>query len=170
MGYPHAEAQLLSLQGELLEARGERASARERWAEALALFHRLGAEKAAKQAEAALAALSGDGPVIPSRGPAAPAHSVLDSASATQWSEHAQLTDAQWARIAALLPPPRRGRGRPRADDRQTLEAILYVLRTGCKWDELPPELGNDATAHRRWQEWRRAGLWEQIAVLVQSP
>ena len=74
-----------------------------------------------------------------------------------------QLTDAQWAQIEALLPPRPHRRGRPRADDRRTLEAILYVQRTGCAWSDLPAELGDEATAHRRWQEWQAAGLWERL-------
>jgi len=59
--------------------------------------------------------------------------------------------------------------GRPRADDRRTLNAILYVRRTGCAWANLPAELGDEATAHRRWQEWQAAGLWERIAAIVQA-
>ncbi len=50
------------------------------------------------------------------------------------------LTDAQWARIAPHLPKPKanpRG-GRPRADDRACLEGILWVLRTGARWRDLP--------------------------------
>lgn len=49
------------------------------------------------------------------------------------------------------------GRGRPRADDRRTLEAILYVLHTGCARAALPATLGDEATAHRRWWEWHAA-------------
>jgi transposase len=79
-----------------------------------------------------------------------------------------RLTDAQWAQIAALLPPRPGRRGRPRADDRRTLEAILYVQRTGCAWADLPAELGDEATAHRRWQEWQAVGLWERIAAIAQ--
>ncbi len=72
------------------------------------------------------------------------------------------LTDAQWATIRPLLPPPART-GRPRADDRRTLEAILYVLRTGCAWADLPPALGDDTTAHRRLKRWQDEGVWERI-------
>jgi transposase len=78
-----------------------------------------------------------------------------------------ELTDAQRAQIAALLPPRRQGRGRPRSDDRRTLEAILYVLRTGCAWSELPAAFGDEATAHRRWREWQASGLWARIAAIV---
>lgn len=72
------------------------------------------------------------------------------------------LSDAQWAKIGPLL-PPRPRTGRPRADDRRTLEAILYVLRTGCAWADLPPELGDDATAHRRLRRWQEDGVWERV-------
>jgi transposase len=78
-----------------------------------------------------------------------------------------RLTGAKWAHIAALLPPRRPGRGRPRADNRRTLEAILYVQRTGCAWAELPAELGDEATARRRPRKWRTAGLREPIAAIV---
>jgi transposase len=78
-----------------------------------------------------------------------------------------RLTDAQWGQIAALLPQRSRGRGRPRADDRRIVEAILYVQRHRCAWSALPAELGDGATAHRRWQEWQAAGLWERIVALA---
>jgi transposase len=41
------------------------------------------------------------------------------------------------------------------------------VRRTGCAWADLPAELGDEATAHRRWQEWQAAGLWERIAAIL---
>jgi transposase len=53
------------------------------------------------------------------------------------------LTDAQWAKIEPLLPapPPRKmNQGRPRANARKVLDAILWVLRTGASWDDLPKE------------------------------
>ena len=59
--------------------------------------------------------------------------------------------------------------GRPRADDRRTLDAILFVLRTGCRWKDLPRELGSPTTAWRRLKEWEEAGVWESLwrAVLA---
>jgi transposase len=62
------------------------------------------------------------------------------------------LTDEQWAKIEALLPKeemPRR-RGRPRADDRIVIEGILWVLRTGARWKDLPDRYPNPATCWRR--------------------
>jgi transposase len=72
------------------------------------------------------------------------------------------LTDAQWAVLQPLL-PPRNRTGRPRADDHRTLSAILYVLRTGCAWRDLPEKYGDDATVHRRLQRWQREGVWQHI-------
>src|SRR5829696_10560450 len=57
-----------------------------------------------------------------------------------------EITDEHWRRLEPLLPPPRRGRGRPRADDRKTLNGILYVLRTGCRWGDVPRKYGSPTT------------------------
>jgi transposase len=59
--------------------------------------------------------------------------------------------------------------GRRRADDRRTLEAILYQQRTGCAWAALPAAYGDEATAHRRLRQWQAAGLWERIVAIVQA-
>ena len=50
------------------------------------------------------------------------------------------LSDRQWEKIQALLPPPR-GFGRPRAEDRAVLEGILWVLRSGARWRDLPQKV-----------------------------
>jgi transposase len=79
-----------------------------------------------------------------------------------------RLSDAQWQVIEPLLPLPN-VMGRPRANDRQTLDAILFVLRSGCRWEDLPRELGSATTAWRRLKAWEEAGVWENIwrAVLA---
>ena len=76
------------------------------------------------------------------------------------------LTDAQWLIVAVFLPiPPKRldGKGRPRLDNRQLLNGILWILRTGAAWQDLPRRYGSPATCHRRFQEWCRCGVFEQI-------
>ena len=73
-----------------------------------------------------------------------------------------ELSDEQWEHLEPLLPPPRH-RGRPRADDRKTLNGILYVLRTGCRWQDVPREFGSPATCWRRLKEWEEGGTWERI-------
>src|SRR5215469_1106910 len=72
------------------------------------------------------------------------------------------LTDKQWAFIHPLLPRPART-GRPRADDRRTIEGILYVLVTGCRWQDLSREYGAPTTVWRRLRRWSQEGIWECI-------
>src|SRR5690606_28466239 len=54
-----------------------------------------------------------------------------------------ELTDEQWAVIEPLLPKPKPGPGRPPADPRKTLNGILYVLKTGCTWADMPRQYGS---------------------------
>ncbi len=72
------------------------------------------------------------------------------------------LTDRQWAFICPLLPSPAHT-GRPRADDRRTFEGILYVLITGCRWQDLPREYGAPTTVWRRLKRWGEEGVWERL-------
>src|SRR5260370_27474308 len=72
------------------------------------------------------------------------------------------LTDAHWAFIQPRLPPPART-GRPRANDRRTIEGILYILITGCRWQDLPDEYGAPTTVWRRLKRWGEIGVWERI-------
>jgi transposase len=78
------------------------------------------------------------------------------------------LTDEVWARLESLIPlRPRRFKhpGRRRADDRAALEGILWVLRNGVGWNRVPTRLFgvSGATCWRRLDEWRAAGLWQQL-------
>lgn len=76
------------------------------------------------------------------------------------------LTDAEWAHLAPLLPPPRPPgtRGRPRAVPvRETVNAILYVLRTGCQWRALPTDLPNWQTVYWYHRKWLDEGVWEAV-------
>jgi transposase len=76
------------------------------------------------------------------------------------------LTDAQWAILAPLLPKPRLRRdrrGRPWRDPRDVLNGILWVLRTGAPWKDLPDRYPSYQTCHRRFQDWQRTGVFESI-------
>jgi transposase len=81
------------------------------------------------------------------------------------------VSDALWSRIAPLLPPapPKTKGGRPRVDDRATLNGVLYVLRTGIQWKRLPNELGfgSGVTCWRRVRDWQRAKVWERLHRLL---
>lgn len=72
------------------------------------------------------------------------------------------LSAAQWERMRALLPPGKK-EGRPRADDRATLAGILYVLRNGLRWQDLPPEYGSPVTCWRRLRQWEQDGTWQRV-------
>ena len=72
------------------------------------------------------------------------------------------LSDDQWVVIAPLLPKAC-SRGRPRADDRRTINGILFVLRTGCRWQDLPKEYGHHSTCWRRLRRWEGEGVWDRV-------
>ena len=74
------------------------------------------------------------------------------------------LNDRQWQKIKPLLPKARRGgRGRPRADERQVLEGILWVLRSGARWRDLPREYPSASTCWRRLGQWEERDVWLRI-------
>jgi transposase len=77
------------------------------------------------------------------------------------------VPDVLWKRVAPLLPRPRRRtrRGRPRCDDRAALRGILFVLKTGIAWEDLPAEVFgvSGITCWRRLDEWTRAGVFERL-------
>jgi transposase len=73
------------------------------------------------------------------------------------------LTDAQRAVIRPLIPKQPPGPGRKRADDRRTVNGILFVLKTGCTWGDVPRVYGSPTTRWRRFQAWAANGTWEGI-------
>src|SRR5512142_3240581 len=79
------------------------------------------------------------------------------------------VDDELWETIEPLLPPPKLRRfrfpGRKPTGNRQALTGILFVLKTGIPWEELPQELGcgSGMTCWRRLRDWQAAGVWQQI-------
>ena len=75
------------------------------------------------------------------------------------------VSDEFWEKVEPLVPPaPSHAKGgRTRMDDRKAFAAIVYVLRTGIQWNALPRELGASSTVHDRFQEWERAGFFEEL-------
>jgi len=72
------------------------------------------------------------------------------------------LSDEQWARIEPLL-PKLHSRGRPWADNRRVLEGILWVLKTGARWRDLPKEYPSPSTCWRRLRQWEEQDVWLNI-------
>jgi putative transposase len=75
------------------------------------------------------------------------------------------LTDEQWPLIRPLLPKARKSRaGRPvKVERRALLDAIFYLLRTGCQWRQLPKDFPPWGTVACQYYRWRRQGVWERI-------
>ncbi len=78
-----------------------------------------------------------------------------------------ELTDAQWKLIEPLIPENERliggRRGRPWRSAREVLNGILWILRTGAPWKDLPSRYPPYQSCHRRFQRWVRAGVMERI-------
>ena len=79
-----------------------------------------------------------------------------------------KVSDELWEKIEPLLPKHpnthRFGGGRPRVPDRQAMDGIVFVLRTGCQWNALnATEICSSSTAHARFQEWTVAGVFREL-------
>jgi transposase len=76
--------------------------------------------------------------------------------------QKAFLSEEQWTKIEPLL-PKLRSRGRPWADNRRVLEGILWVLKTGARWRDLPKEYPSPSTCWRRLRQWEEQDVWLNI-------
>ena len=82
-----------------------------------------------------------------------------------------ELSEAQWQRISYLLAGKAGDPGRSGADNRLFVNGVLWVLRSGAHWQDLPPRYGKWKTVHKRFTRWARAGVWEKVfASLVGDP
>lgn len=76
------------------------------------------------------------------------------------------ITDQQWGIISKILPSPKSApgkRGRPVQDQRQILNGILWICRTGAQWNEMPDKYPPYQTCHRYFQNWIKAGVWDKL-------
>jgi putative transposase len=83
-----------------------------------------------------------------------------------------EIPDDVWPMIQAILDAhyPAKPKGHRRVDLRRVLNGIIFRLRTGCQWNQLPQQFGDDSTVHRHFQHWCQCGLLVRIwAVLVES-
>ena len=78
------------------------------------------------------------------------------------------LTDEQWQGLVPLLPAQKGLTGRPSKDHRTIINGILWVLRTGAPWRDLPEQYGPWRIVASRFYRWRKQGLWERILAEVQ--
>jgi len=79
------------------------------------------------------------------------------------------LNETEWRVLKGLLPiePRNRGRGRPPDGNRGVVNGILWRLRTGAPWRDVPEKYGNWNSIYRRFRRWSIAGVWEAVAVTL---
>jgi transposase len=73
-----------------------------------------------------------------------------------------EITDEAWSLVADLF-IERRTRGRPRIDDRRMLDGVLWILRSGAAWRDMPEEFGPWSTVYQRFRDWRNRGTFDQM-------
>lgn len=144
---PEARAPVLHAWGHLHLARGDQKRASENFGAAIDIFNRLGNRLDAEMARTDLA--------------------TLDSSFQKSTETVNGLTDAEWDRVAQLLPRPRTSRGRPRADDRAVVNGVLWVLRNQAAWADVPEGFGAPATCWRRWKAWQVLGVWDRVMEVL---
>jgi transposase len=83
------------------------------------------------------------------------------------------LTDVQWGKLEPLLNKPvgeRHAGGRPRKHERRRIvDALLYVVRTGCQWRQLPADFPPWKSVHEQFRAWRDSGVWERVTKTLRQ-
>jgi len=81
------------------------------------------------------------------------------------------LTESEWRVLKGLLPVEReagkRGRGRPPEDNRNIINGILWRLRCGTAWRDVPEKYGKWNSIYRRFRRWSASGVWESVAIAL---
>ena len=82
-----------------------------------------------------------------------------------------ELSDAQWREICELIPGKAGDPGRTGRNNRLFVNGVLWVLRSGAHWHDLPSRYGKWKSVHKRFTRWAKAGVWERIfAELTADP
>ena len=71
------------------------------------------------------------------------------------------LSDGAWSAMEPHL--PKGLPGKPRVDDRRVISGILHVLKTGCRWRDVPADYGPPTTIYNRFTRWSRRGIWQRM-------
>ncbi len=79
------------------------------------------------------------------------------------------LSNEKWEHIVKLLPPEKPKTGRPAKDHRPIVNGILWILRTGAPWRDLPERYGSWSTVASRFYRWRRQGVWDQVLAELEA-
>lgn len=79
-----------------------------------------------------------------------------------------EITDDEWSRVKDLLPPDDTpGRGRPSRPNREILNGILWIIKSGAPWRDLPERFGPWQTVYDRFNKWSKSGVFEKIFELL---
>ena len=81
-----------------------------------------------------------------------------------------ELTDDEWTRIEDLLPGRDGYPGGQAEDNRQFVNAVIWIARSGAPWRDLPERFGNWNSVFQRFNRWSKSGVWEQVMRALQSP
>ncbi|MCK5632224.1 transposase [bacterium] len=76
-----------------------------------------------------------------------------------------RIPDLLWCEIEKLIPVKKTSVGRPKLDNKRTFEGILFVLKTGIQWCELPEKYGCFTTIHGKFIKWIRAGFFKKMTA-----
>ena len=79
------------------------------------------------------------------------------------------LSTEQWERLKPLLPPLKPQTGKPNNDHRTVINGILWILRTGAPWRDMPERYGRWESIATRFYRWQKAGIWNQILEHLQA-
>ena len=79
------------------------------------------------------------------------------------------ISDRAWKIIEPHLPGRAGTQSRPAKDNRKFINAVIWILRTGAPWRDLPPEYGDWNNTHRRFTRWRDKGIWEKLFEIVKQ-
>ncbi|MDE3084092.1 MAG: IS5 family transposase, partial [Verrucomicrobiota bacterium] len=80
------------------------------------------------------------------------------------------LSNAMWEQLAAALAEVKDRRGAPSSlNDREFIEAVLYLTRTGLPWRDLPTEFGTWSSVYMRFRRWEQAGVWQRLWESLQQ-
>jgi len=80
-----------------------------------------------------------------------------------------ELSEKQWQKFKEYLPPQKPETGRPAEDHRKIINGILWKVRTGAPWRDIPERYGPWATIYSRFRRWRDAGVWDRILSELQA-
>ncbi len=80
-----------------------------------------------------------------------------------------ELNDEQWERLQPRLPAQKPRTGRPNLEHRQVVNGILWILRTGAPWRDLPERYGKWSTVASRFYRWQQTGVWDRVWAQLQT-